>query len=49
MPEALPKKRCCPYCGERIQRIGEDALDYCPGCELIVEGETVVCDEEDEA
>jgi hypothetical protein len=31
----------CPYCEEEITSLGEDALDYCPECEVIVEGEAI--------
>jgi len=36
----------CPYCKGEIIHIGEDAIDYCPECEVITEGETIEEDEE---
>lgn len=31
----------CPYCGERVSRVGADAIDVCDGCGVVVEGEAV--------
>lgn len=32
---------CCG-CNEIVNRIGEDGISYCPGCETIVEGNTMM-------
>jgi hypothetical protein len=34
------KVRVCPYCGEEVQALGEDAIDYCIDCGVCTEGET---------
>jgi len=36
----------CPHCKGEIIRLPPDAIDYCPECEVITEGETI--EEEDE-
>ena len=36
----------CPYCNGEITRIPPDAIDYCPECEVITEGETIEEDDD---
>jgi hypothetical protein len=31
----------CPYCDEEVRSLPPDGIDYCPECEVIVEGDTI--------
>lgn len=33
---------CCPFCGGEITHRGEDGIDYCPDCQTVTEGSTLL-------
>lgn len=41
--------RLCPYCENEVVGIGEDCIDFCRECGIVVEGETIDVEKEKEA
>ena len=41
--------RLCPYCGQEAGGIGggDEFIDYCHECDMIIEGQTVEVDEDE--
>ena len=41
--DELKETKACPYCGAEPIGVGagDEFLDYCPECELIIEGQVI--------